>query len=229
MDKSYFNLLGLDAVYIRKQKLYIAQPYKTMHQPLKDLVPGQFEILDDLLVFDATTGNQIAEYHYMDNHGVVSYNSYKRERLEQYIPGLYTMHGTNIQSNRSETVVTDLKSFWINATDIAYKQKITGVGYANQAIRMLDSTNRFIVLKNTVISRFYQGYSILLDLDQQKILLHTTWDQAPDIRVIGQDRLLLGFERLAWERGKHKYAEIIKTGRGKSGYRILDLRSIDDN
>lgn len=40
MDESYFNLLGLDAVYIRKQNLVIAQPLDNMMTKLDKIVPG---------------------------------------------------------------------------------------------------------------------------------------------------------------------------------------------
>lgn len=40
MDESYFNLLGLDAVYIRKQNLVIAQPLGNMMIKLDKIVPG---------------------------------------------------------------------------------------------------------------------------------------------------------------------------------------------
>lgn len=42
MDESYFNLLGLDAIYIQKQNLVIAQPLNNMMTKLDKIVPGQF-------------------------------------------------------------------------------------------------------------------------------------------------------------------------------------------
>ena len=42
MDESYFNLLGLDAVYIRNQNLIIAQPLDSMMTKLDKIVPGRF-------------------------------------------------------------------------------------------------------------------------------------------------------------------------------------------
>lgn len=40
MDESYFNLLGLDAIYIRNQNLVIAQPLNNMMTKLDKIVPG---------------------------------------------------------------------------------------------------------------------------------------------------------------------------------------------
>lgn len=40
MNESYFNLLGLDAVYIQKQNLVIAQPLDNMMIKLDKIVPG---------------------------------------------------------------------------------------------------------------------------------------------------------------------------------------------
>lgn len=40
MDESYFNLLGLDAIYIRNQNLVIAQPLANMMVKLDKIVPG---------------------------------------------------------------------------------------------------------------------------------------------------------------------------------------------
>ena len=70
---------------------------------------------------------------------------------------------------------------------------------------------------------------MIVDLDSQKILLLNTWVSEPDIRIIGSDRMLLGFKRLDWERGKNKYIDIVRSDKDKSGYRVLGLRSIKDS
>lgn len=229
MDESYFNLLGLDAVYIQKQNLVIAQPLGNMMVKLDKIVPGQFQVIWNLLVIDAETGVTLSQYRSIECHEIMSFDNYKRNNINQCIPGLHILTGINEQSNEYETIATDLKSFWINISDIAKQQNIPGISYCNNAVRMLDSTNRFLMLQNRVVSRVYQCYSLIVDLDSQKILLLTTWVSEPDIRIIGSDRMLLGFKRLAWERGKHKYIDIVRSNKDKSGYRVLGLRSIKDS
>lgn len=136
--------------------------------------------------------------------------------------------GINEQSNEYETIVTDFKSFWVNISNIAKQQNILYINYCNNAVRMLDSTNRFLMIRNNIISRVYQCYSSIVDLDNQKILLNNTWVSEPDIKIVGSNRMLLGFERLAWETGKHKYIDIVRSDKNKSGYRVLGSRSIED-
>lgn len=229
MDESYFNLLGLDAVYIRNQNLVIAQPLNNMMTKLDKIVPGRFQAIWSLLVIDAETGVTLSQYRSIECHEIMTFDNYKRNKINQCIPGLHILTGINEQSNEYETIATDLKSFWVNISDIAKQQNIPGISYCNNAVRMLDSTNRFLMLQNRVVSRVYQCYSLIVDLDSQKILLLNTWVSEPDIRIIGSDRMLLGFERLAWERGKHKYIDIVRSNKDKSGYRVLGLRSIKDN
>lgn len=229
MDESYFNLLGLDAIYIRKQNLVIAQPLDNMMTKLDKIVPGQFQVIWSLMVIDAETGATLSQYRSIECHEIMTFNNYKRSKINQGIPGLHILTGINDQSSEYETIVTDLKSFWVNISDIAKQQNILYVSYCNNAVRMLDSTNRFLMLQNSMISRVYQCYSLIVDLDSQKILLLTTWVSEPDIRITGSDRMLIGFKRLAWERGKHKYIDIVRSDKDKSGYRVLGLRSIEDN
>lgn len=85
----------------------------------------------------------------------MSFDNYKRNKINQCILGLHILTGINSQSNEYETIATDLKSFWINISDIAKQQNIPGVSYCNNAVRMLDSTNRFLMLQNRVVSRVY--------------------------------------------------------------------------
>ena len=63
--------------------------------------------------------------------------------------------GINEQSNEYETIVTDFKSFWVNISNIAKQQNILYINYCNNAVRMLDSTNRFLMIRNNIISRVY--------------------------------------------------------------------------
>ena len=49
----------------------------------------------------------------------MSFDNYKRNKINQCIPGLHILTGINEQSNEYETIATDLKSFWINISDIA--------------------------------------------------------------------------------------------------------------
>lgn len=158
----------------------------------------------------------------------MTYDNYKRNKINQYIPGMHILTGIDEQSNEYETIATDLKSFWVNVSNIAKQQNILYINYCNNAVRMLDSTNRFLMIRNNIVSRVYQCYSSIVDLDNQKILLNNTWVSEPDIKIVGSNRMLLGFERLAWETGKHKYIDIVRSDKNKSGYRIIGLRSIED-
>lgn len=196
---------------------------------LDKITPGQFQVIWSLLVIDAETGVTLSQYRSIECHEIMTFDNYKRNKINQGIPGLHILTGINDQSSEYETIATDLKSFWINISDIAKQQNILYVSYCNNAVRMLDSTNRFLMLQNSMISRVYQCYSLIVDLDSQKILLLTTWVSEPDIRIIGSDRLLIGFKKLAWERGKHKYIDVVRSDKDKSGYRVLGLRSIEDN